>query len=58
VNPDLRKLLAAADHIEIEHERELSTGTLPELQRLHAQMHRDRDDWNHPTHPLTTRSQP
>ena len=38
-----------ADHIEIEHERELGVKawTAYELVEMHREMHRDRDDWPH-----------
>jgi hypothetical protein len=35
-----------ADHIEMDHERELAPGTTGLLE-MHRAMHRQRDDWDH-----------
>lgn len=46
------KLLAAVDHIEMEHEREVPSGSLDELRATHAEMHRNGYHWNHNPHSL------
>ena len=43
-----RKLFALADHIEIEHEREVpGVQTYEQLKAMHDKMHAERNDWNH-----------
>lgn len=43
-----RKLFALADHIEIEHEREIpGVHSYEFLKAIHDQMHASRNDWNH-----------
>src|SRR4051812_43147428 len=41
-----RSTMDLADHIEMDHERELAPGTT-NLQAMHNEMHASRDDWNH-----------
>lgn len=50
----LEVLAGMADHIEMEHERELTNTveapigwTLQRLTEMHAEMHRHREDWGH-----------
>lgn len=38
--------IAAAEHIELDHERELAPGT-EGIRAMHARMHRERSDWGH-----------
>lgn len=46
--PDLRNTHLLADHIELDHERELTPADTPKsIRTMHKQMHENRDDWDH-----------